>query len=87
MDFSEAAKAHAEAEAERKSSAWVRLPVDVPPYGLSAELLLSSAWITRHLTLIEPGSLVVGACGRAPRGARAAPKGTVRTVRSLEKTT
>ena len=50
MDFSEAAQTHA----------WVRLPVDVPPYGLSAELLLSAAWITRHLTLIEPGSLVVG---------------------------
>ena len=50
MDFSEAAQTHA----------WVRLPVDAPPYGLSAELLLSSAWITRHLTLIEPGSLVVG---------------------------
>jgi hypothetical protein len=50
MDFSEAAQTHA----------WVRLPVDAPPYGLSAELLLSSSWITRHLTLIEPGSLVVG---------------------------
>ena len=67
MDFSEAAQAHAEAEAERKSSArdegnqlLVQLPVDVPPYGLSAELLLSAAWITRQLPLIEPGSLVVG---------------------------
>ena len=38
----------------------VQLPVDVPPYGLSAELLLSAAWITRQLPLIEPGSLVVG---------------------------
>ena len=67
MDFSEAVQAHAEAEAERKSSArdegnqlLVQLPVDVPPYGLSAELLLSAAWITRQLPLIEPGSLVVG---------------------------
>ena len=50
MDFSEAAQTHA----------WVRLPVDVPPYGLSAELLHSSGWITRQLPLIAPGSLVVG---------------------------
>jgi len=67
MDFSEAVQAHAEAEAERKSSArdegnqlLVQLPVDVPPYGLSAELLLSAACITRQLPLIEPRSLVVG---------------------------
>ena len=63
MDLSGALQEHTKAEATRHQSAreqsqleHVIAPVDKPPYGLSADLLVGADWVAQQLPRIEQGS-------------------------------